>query len=114
MLSKVIITILIIPINAIILWATSGFISERKSYKIALLSSSLLYLISLLYFVPFQGKGFFISILCYFIGSWWFITLLSGFVLWLIYRYDLTDLPSAMLILALCVIPQISFMLVLG
>ncbi len=114
MLGKIIISILFIPINAIILWAASGFISECKSYKIALLSSSLLYLISLLYFVPFQGKGFFISTLFYFIGSWWFIILLSGFVLWLIYRYDLADLPSAMLILALCVIPQISSMLILG
>jgi len=110
MLGKIIISILLVPINAVIFWAVSGFISERESYKKALLATSLLYLITLLFFVPFQGKGFFISTLCYFIGSQWFIIPLSGFVLWLIYRYDWT---SFCVMWALSTFLQILYLLIL-
>jgi len=88
MLGKIIISIIFIPINAIILWAASSLGGDRESYKKALLATSLLFLISLLYYIPFHGQGFYGTIVMYFLGGWHLNIVLSGFILWLIYRYD--------------------------
>ena len=61
MLGKIIISIIFIPINAIILWAVSSIGVDRESYKKALIATSLLFLISLLYYIPFRGKGFMVQ-----------------------------------------------------
>ena len=88
MLGKIIISILFIPINAIILWAVSGIGVDRESYKKALFATSLLFLIYLLSYIPYHGQGFYGTIVMYFLGGWHLRIVLSGFILWFIYRYD--------------------------
>ena len=90
MLGKIIISIIFIPINAIILWAVSGLGAERQSYKKALMATSLIFVISFLGFISFQG--FYASIFSNFL-SWGFgTTILSFFVLWWLYKYDFWSL----------------------
>lgn len=88
MLGKIIITIIFIPINAIILWAVSGIGVDRESYKKALIVTSLLFLLSLLSYIPFQGQGFHGTWIRYFLVGGHLRIVLSGFILWFIYRYD--------------------------
>ena len=92
MLGKVIISIIFIPVNALILWLLSGIRSERESYKKALLAASVLFLLSLLYYTQDGGQGFHSILIINFIGSWRFIALLSVLALWLIYRQHWIDL----------------------
>ena len=88
MIGKIIISIIFIPLNALILWLLSGIGVDRASYKKALLATSLLALISLLSYIPYNGHGFYSTIVMYFFGGWHFRIVLSGFVLWFVYRYD--------------------------
>jgi hypothetical protein len=92
MLGRIIISIILIPINALILWLISGIRSERESYKKALLAASVLFLLSLLYYSQDGGQGFHGILIINFIGSWRFIALLSVLALWLIYRQHWIDL----------------------
>ncbi|MDP8203895.1 MAG: hypothetical protein P9L95_05130 [Candidatus Tenebribacter mawsonii] len=55
MLGKTIISIIFIPINAIILWVASSLGGDRESYKKALLATSLISIISFLSFISFEG-----------------------------------------------------------
>ena len=86
MLGKTIISIIFIPINAIILWAISGIGADRQSYKKALLATLLLFLIHFLDYISI--KGFYGSMVSNFIGGWELRVVLSFFVLWGLYRYD--------------------------
>ena len=88
MLGKIIISIIFIPINAMILWVASSIGGERQSYNKALIATSLLFFISLLNYIPFQGQGFHGTWIRYFLGSWHFRSVFSGFILWFVYRYD--------------------------
>lgn len=108
MLGKIIISILFIPVNALILWVVSGIVIERESYKKALFAASLLFLIFLLHHICFQGHGFYGRIEDYFLGSWYFIALLSSLVLWLIYRYD-WNLFSFSFMFSICFLLYVSF-----
>ena len=92
MLGRIIISIILIPINALILWLISGIRSERESYKKALLAASVLFLLSLLYYSQDGGQGFHGILIINFIGIWRFIALLSVLALWLIYRQHWIDL----------------------
>ena len=90
MLGKIIISILFIPINALILWTVNGISLERESYQKALIATFFLFLISFLNFLSFQG--FYASIFSNFL-SWGFGTaVLSFFVLWWLYKYDFWSL----------------------
>lgn len=89
MIGKTIISIIFIPLNALILWVVNSFMSERESYRKALLATTLMFIISLLKFISFQG--FYGSIASNFIGGWG-ITILSFFVLWWLYKYDFWSL----------------------
>ena len=90
MLGKIIISIIFIPINALILWTVNGLTSERESYQKALIATLLLFLISFLNYISFQG--FYASIFSNFL-SWGFGTaVLSFFVLWWLYKYDFWSL----------------------
>ena len=90
MLSKIIISIIFIPITAIFFWAISNIGGERQSYKKALLATSLLFIVPFLANISFYW--FHNSIVGNFIGGMYFRILLTCFVLWLIYRYDWTFL----------------------
>ncbi len=90
MIGKIIISIIFIPINAIILWAVSSLNVEPQSYKKALFATSLLFLISLLRFISFQG--FYASIFSNFLGGGGLSIVLSFFVLWGLYKYDFWSL----------------------
>ncbi len=107
MFGKIIISIIFILLNAIILWFVSGIVVEKESYKKALFVTSLLFLISLLIYIPFQGQGFYGTMVSYFFGDWYFIILISSLVLWLIYRYDWS---SFFFMLGIGIFIQISFM----
>jgi len=74
-----------IMVNALILWVINSFMSERESYKKALLAATLIFIISLLRFVSYQG--IYGSIASNFIGGWG-STILSFFVVWWLYKYD--------------------------
>ncbi|MDA3813402.1 MAG: hypothetical protein PF570_04030 [Candidatus Cloacimonetes bacterium] len=90
MLGKIIISIIFVPINAIILWAASSLGGDRESYKKALLATSLIFVISLLRFISFQG--FYGSMVSNFL-SWGFGTaILTFFILWWLYKYDFWSL----------------------
>jgi len=91
MIGKVVISIIFIPLNALILWIVNSFMSERESYKKALLAATLIFIISLLRFVSYQG--FYGSIASNIIGGWG-STILSFFVLWWLYKYDFWSLIS--------------------
>jgi len=106
MLDKIIISIIFILINALILWVVSGIVVKKESYKKALFATSLLFLISLLYYIRFQGQGFYGTMVIYFFGSRYFIILFSSLVLWLIYRHDWN---SFFFMLGLCIFLHISF-----
>jgi len=85
MLGKIIISIIFIPINAVILWTASSLGGDRESYKKALLATSLISIIFLLSFVSF--KGFYGSIVSNYLSSG-FILVLTFLILWWLYKYD--------------------------
>ncbi|MEA2095335.1 MAG: hypothetical protein U9P73_01395 [Candidatus Cloacimonadota bacterium] len=88
MLGKIIISIIFIPINALLLWTVNDLTTEHQSYKKALLASSLIFVISLLGNISHQGHGFHGTWIMAFIGGWHLKVVLSGFIMWLVYRYD--------------------------
>lgn len=104
MLGKVILSILFIFINALVLWFVSCLGSGRQSYKKALLTTSLIFVILLLRFITF--KEFHSSILSNFFGTWYFEVGVRAFIIWLIYRYNW---KSVFLMGAIWVILQILF-----
>ena len=104
MLGKTIISILFIPINALVLWFVSCLGSGRQSYKKALLTTSLIFVILLLRFITF--KGFHGSMLSNFFGTWYFEVVVRAFIIWLIYRYNW---KSVFLMGAIWVLLQIIF-----
>jgi len=85
MFGKIIISIIFIPINAIILWAASSLGADRQSYKKALIATSLIFVISLLRFISFQG--FYGSMASNYLGGG-FIGVLTFLILWWLYKYD--------------------------
>jgi len=89
MLGKVIISIIFIPINAVILWVASSLGDERQSYKKALIATSLIFVVSLLRFISFQG--FYGSMVSNYLGGG-FIGVLTFFILWWLYKYDFWSL----------------------
>ena len=103
MLDKIIISILFIPINALILWAVNGITLERESYQKALIATFFLFLLSFLNYISFNG--FYASIFSNFL-SWGFGTeLLSFFVLWWLYKYDFWSLILMWAIWTILMIP---------
>lgn len=89
MTGHIIISIIFIPINAVILWVVSCLNVEPESYKKALFASSLFFIISLLGFLTF--KGFHASIISNYLGGGG-RTVLSFFILWWLYKYDFWSL----------------------
>ena len=89
MLGKTIISIIFIPMNAIILWVASSIGGERQSYKKALLATSLIFVISLSGFISF--KGFYGSMVSNYLSGG-FIEVLTFFILWWLYKYDFWSL----------------------
>ena len=88
MFGKIIISLVFIPINAVILWAVSNIGLDRQSYTKALIATTLLFIISLSRFISFQGTHApTISSIIYYCGL-----IVAFFILWLIYRYDLKSL----------------------
>ncbi|MCF7858432.1 MAG: hypothetical protein K9N07_03795 [Candidatus Cloacimonetes bacterium] len=104
MSGQIIISLLFIPINAVILWAVSGLVSERESYIKALLATTLMFMISLLNLISFQG--FYASIFSNFLSFGFGTVILSFFVLWWLYKYDFW---SILLMWAIWTILQIPF-----
>ena len=88
MLGKIIISILFIPINALLLWTVNELTTEHQSYKKALLASSLIFVVSLLGNISHQGHGFHGTWIMAFIGGDHLQVVLSGFIMWFVYRYD--------------------------
>jgi hypothetical protein len=86
MLGRIIISILFIPINALLLWTVVSLIGERESYQKALIATFFLFLISFLNYISFEG--FYASIFSNFIGGGILSIVLSFFVLWGLYKYD--------------------------
>ena len=103
MLGKVIISIIFIPINAIILWVASSLGDERQSYKKALLATSLIIVISLLRFISFQG--FYGSMVSNYLSGG-LISVLTFLILWWIYKYDFW---SILMMWGIWIILQIPF-----
>ena len=103
MLGKTIISILFIPINALILWAVNGITLERESYQKALIATFFLFLISFLNYISFQG--FYASIFSNFIGGGILSIVLSFFVLWWLYKYDFWSLILMWAIWTILMIP---------
>ena len=85
MIGKIIISIIFIPINAIILWVASSLGGDRESYKKALIATSLIFVISLFSFISFQG--FHASILSNYLSGG-IIEVITFLILWWLYRYD--------------------------
>jgi len=102
MLGRIILSILFIPINALLLWTVVSLIGERESYNKALLTAALFFIISLLSFISFSG--FYASIFSYFLTGWG-TTILCFFVLWGFYRYDFWSLLGIWFIWAILQIP---------
>ncbi len=55
MLGKMIISIIFIPINAVILWTVSSLGGDREGYVKALIATSMIALFSLLRFISLEG-----------------------------------------------------------
>ncbi|MCK5052114.1 MAG: hypothetical protein KAS53_10360 [Candidatus Cloacimonetes bacterium] len=89
MFGKIIISLVFIPINAIILWMASSIGSERQSYNKALIATSLIFVISLSRFISFQG--FYGSMVSNYLSGG-FIQVLTFFILWWLYKYDFWSL----------------------
>ena len=85
MLGKIVISILFIPINAIILWTASSFGGDRQSYVKALIATSIIFVISLSRYITFHG--FYASIISNYLSSG-FISVLTFLILWWLYKYD--------------------------
>ena len=84
MLGKIIISILFIPINALILWVASILVHERQDYNIALIATVLIFIISLLELIPFSGHyAIVISTIAHYVC--WIITFI---ILKLLYGYE--------------------------
>ena len=103
MLGKIIISILFIPINALILWTVVSLIGERESYNKALLTATLFFVISLLSFISFNG--FHASIFSNFLSFGFVTEVLSFFVLWWLYKYDFWSLILMWAIWSILMIP---------
>ncbi len=103
MLGKVIISILFIPINALLLWTVVSLIGERESYQKALIATFFLFLISFLNYISFEG--FYASIFSNFIGGGILSIVLSFFVLWWLYKYDFWSLIFMWAIWTILMIP---------
>ena len=85
MLGKVIISIIFIPINAVILWVASSLGGDRESYLKALLATSMITIFSLLRFITFEG--FYASIVSNYLSGG-FVEVLTFLILWWLYKYD--------------------------
>ena len=85
MLGKIIISIIFIPINAIILWVASSIGPERQSYIKALIATSMIFVISISRFISFQG--FYSSIVSNYLSGG-FVEVLTFLILWWLYKYD--------------------------
>ncbi len=85
MLGKVIISIVFIPINAVILWIASSLGGDRESYIKALIATSLIFGISLSRFISFEG--FYASIISNYLSGG-FVSVLTFLILWWLYKYD--------------------------
>ena len=90
MMGKIIFSIIFIPLNALILWVINSFMTERESYRKALLAGVLFFLISLLELITL--KGFYLSILGNFLAGGTVSIVLSFFVIWWLYKYDFWSL----------------------
>jgi len=102
MLGRFIISIIFIPINALLLWTVISLIGERESYKKALLTAFLFFVISCLSLITFSG--FHASILSnYLSGSG--KTIICFFVLWGLYKYDFWSILGMWAIWAILQIP---------
>lgn len=86
MAEKLIISIIFIPINALILWIICSLLTENKSYKKTLLASAIIFCFSFLDFISFHG--FHASILSNFLSSNCFKALISVGILQLVLRYN--------------------------
>ena len=87
MLGQIIITIIIIPLRAVVLWILSGLGAEHQSYIKALIATVIIFITNLLLsFLNF--KGFHASILGFFFQGWCFQIIFSFLVLKLIYKFD--------------------------
>ena len=84
MIGSTIISIIFIPITALILWVASTMVQERQDYKIALIATVLIFIISLLELIPFSGHyAIVISTIVHYIC--WIITFI---ILKLLYGYE--------------------------
>jgi hypothetical protein len=87
MLGQIVITIVIIPLRAVVLWILSGLGAEQQSYIKALIATVIIYITNmLLSFLNF--KGFHASTLSFFFQGWHFQIIFSFLVLKLIYKFD--------------------------
>ena len=105
MIGKTIVSIIFIPINAGLLWTVNELTTEHQSYKKALLAASCIFLISLLIEIPTSGYGFHGSWIMRFLTGWHFRIVLSGFVIWFVYRYDWKSLLLMLFIWNILQIP---------
>jgi hypothetical protein len=85
MLGKIIISIIFVPINAVILWTASSLGGDRESYKKALLATSMITIFSLLRFITFEG--FYASMVSNYLSGG-FVEVLTFLILWWLYKYD--------------------------
>ena len=84
MLGRTIISLIFIPITALILWVASTMVQERQDYKIALIATVIIFIISLLKLIPFSGHYaiVFSSMVNY--GCW----IITFIILKLLYGYE--------------------------
>jgi hypothetical protein len=85
MFGEVIISIVFIPINAIILWVASSLGGDRESYVKALIATSMITIFSLFRFISFEG--FYSSIVSNYLSGG-FVEVLTFLILWWLYKYD--------------------------
>lgn len=87
MLGKIVITIIIIPLRAVVLWVLSGLGAEQHSYIKALIVTVIIFITyMLLSFLNF--KGFHASILSFFFQGLYFKIIFSFLIIKLIYKFD--------------------------
>lgn len=87
MFGQIIITIIIIPLRAVVLWILSGLGAEQHSYLKALIATIIIFVTNmLLSFLNF--KGFHASTLSYFFQGPYFKIIFSILIIKLIYKFD--------------------------
>lgn len=87
MLGQIIITIVIIPLRAVVLWILSGLGAEQHSYIKALIATVIIFMTYiLLNFINF--KGFHASTLSFFFQGLYFQIIFSFLIIKLIYKFD--------------------------